>query len=105
MKENPIKQHAIHIPELTAKNADAEPWRIQRLKRIVGQLNSFAYGQIKYDLLKKIVHLHDENNMLKITWASEPSTAERMLTREVCLRNLKVQEKSLGIFSETNKLG
>lgn len=77
------KQQAIRIPKLSAKNADAEPWRIQRLKRIVGQLNSFSYGQYQQGLLKKLVSLHDENNTLRITWATEPSATERKYTREL----------------------
>ncbi len=82
MKSNQSTQHAIFIPKLSAKNSDSEPWRIQRLKRIVGQLNSFSHGRYKQALLEKLVSLHDENNTLQITWASEPSTTERRFTNE-----------------------
>lgn len=87
MKGQSIKQQqAIQIPKLSAKNASQEPWRIQRLKRIVAQLNSFNFGGYSNGLLKKLVSLHDENNTLRITWASKPSKSERKFTREVWWR-------------------
>jgi len=77
------KQKAIKIPKLTASNAELEPWRIQRLKRIVGELNSFVYNHYKLNLMNKLLCLHDDNGTLKITWSSDPTLAERTVVREV----------------------
>jgi len=57
MKSNQSTQHAIFIPKLSATNSELEPWRIQRLKRIVGQLNSFSSCVYKSTMLEKLVSL------------------------------------------------
>lgn len=80
---NDMAQRAITFPQVSAENAGLEPWRLQRLKQIVGKLNSFTYNQYKYDLLAKLVKLHDASDHLEITWSSSPSAAERTVTSEV----------------------
>jgi len=71
---------AFKLPVLSAANANAEPWRIQRLNQIVGRLNTFSYNRYKYDLLAKLAKLHDENDALQITWNSDPTAAEKTVT-------------------------
>jgi len=67
-----------HCVSVDAYRADEEPWRIERLWRLVG----WVVAKDERGHRERILGLHDHKGILTVTWDSEPSGEARALIIE-----------------------
>ncbi len=65
-----------HI-ELQATRSDEEPFRIDRLNRVIGYVYALAESQGNRKILGKVERLHDHKGTLTVTWRNRPNEEEK----------------------------
>ncbi len=65
-----------HI-ELHATRSDEEPYRIDRLNRVIGYVYALAESGGNRSILGKVQRLHDDKGDLKVTWRVRPNEEEK----------------------------
>ncbi|MEI7504756.1 MAG: hypothetical protein WCJ61_15870, partial [Paludibacter sp.] len=56
---------------------DEEPWRLNRIQRVVGYAQALADINNHEEFHTKIYSIHDHKGFLTVVWHSEPSDQEK----------------------------
>ena len=67
---------------LSAYRQDEEPWRLERLNRILGYVCALGRERGLAGVLDKIGEFHDHKGVLVTRWQTEPTEAEKRLISE-----------------------
>lgn len=71
-----MTQEIEHI-QIDANRSDEEPFRLERLHRIVGYVCALADHYGNAQVLSKISKLYDHKGHLTVTWNSSPTKGEK----------------------------